>query len=152
MAKVSLTCMCMIQDLKTNKVLVQDRVLDWKGISFPAGGVEEGESLVEAAIREMKEETGLTVSNLRPCGIVHWYNDKTGDRHLVFNYKTSDFFGELLPETEEGKVFWVTPEELPVLNLSDGFTDRLPMFFEEKNTERFQVWNESGYNPDIKWF
>jgi len=144
--------MCMIQDLKTNKVLVQDRVLDWKGISFPAGGVEEGESLVEAAIREMKEETGLTVSNLRPCGIVHWYNDKTGDRHLVFNYKTSDFFGELLPETEEGKVFWVTPEELPVLNLSDGFTDRLPMFFEEKNTERFQVWNESGYNPDIKWF
>ena len=144
--------MCMILDVETNKVLVQDRALYWKGISFPAGGVEDGESLVETAIREVKEETGLTVQNLKPCGVVHYYNNETGDRHLVFNYKTTDFSGELLSETEEGKVFWVDIERLPEMNLADGFIDRLPMFFEEKYTERFQVWNESGYNPDIQWF
>lgn len=152
MAKVRLTSMCMILDVETNRVLVQDRALYWKGISFPAGGVEEGESLVEAAIREVKEETGLTVWNLKPCGIVHYYNDITGDRHLVFHYKTSDFSGELLSETEEGRVFWVDVEKLPKLNLAGDFIDRLPMFFEEKYIERFQLWNESGYNPDIKWF
>lgn len=152
MANIRLTSMCMILDLKSNKVLVQDRVLYWKGISFPAGGVEDGESLVEAAIREVEEETGLTVWNLKPCGIVHYYNNDTGDRHLVFHYKTNDFSGELLSETEEGNVFWVDIEKLPDLNLADGFIDRLPMFFEEKFIERFQLWNESGYNPDIKWF
>ena len=152
MPNVRLTSMCMVLDTKTNKVLVQDRAIYWKGISFPAGGVEDGESFTEAAIREVKEETGLTVWNLKFCGIAHWYNDITGDRHLVFHYKTGDFSGELLSETEEGKIFWVDIEKLPDLNLADGFIDRLPMFFEEKIIERFQVWNENGYNPDIKWF
>ena len=54
--------MCMIQN--GDKVLVQDRVNpDWPGITFPGGHVERGESFVEAVIREVKEETGLTISN-----------------------------------------------------------------------------------------
>ena len=57
-----LTVVCLIQD--ENKILLQNRVKeDWKGYTFPGGHVEAGESFVDAVIREMKEETGLTVNN-----------------------------------------------------------------------------------------
>ena len=38
---------------------------DWPGYTLPGGHVEMGESFVDAVVREMKEETGLTVLNPR---------------------------------------------------------------------------------------
>lgn len=58
-AKVELTNICMIYDEKNNKVLVQDRIKSWKGITFPGGHIEYGGGIVESTIREIKEETGL---------------------------------------------------------------------------------------------
>jgi 8-oxo-dGTP diphosphatase len=142
MAKVELTNMCMIYDKTNNRVLVQDRIKSWKGISFPGGHIEAGESIVESTIREIKEETGLTISDLEPCGIIHWYNDETGDRYFVFNYKTEVFSGELLERTHEGNVFWVNKDDLLKLNLSEGLEERLPMFLEGRYSEGFGIWNE----------
>lgn len=150
MSKVELTNMCMVYDKRNNKVVVQNRIKSWKGISFPGGHVDDGESIVEATIREVKEETGLTVSDLELCGIIYWYNDETGDRFFVFNYRTEVFNGELLEETDEGKVFWVDKEELTKLNLADGFGERLPMFFEKKYSEGFGIWNDHNISQ-IKW-
>ena len=77
MEKVKLTNMCMIVDEKTNKVLVQDRTKnDWDGITFPGGKLELGEAVVPSTIREVQEETGLTVSNLQFCGIKDRYDPK----------------------------------------------------------------------------
>jgi len=144
MAKVELTNMCMVYDKTTNRVLVQDRIKSWKGISFPGGHMEDGESIVESTIREIKEETGLTISNLEPCGIIYWYNTETGEKYFVFNYRTDVFSGELLEKTDEGKVFWVDKDDLLKLNLADGLEDRLPMFLDKKYSEGFGVWNEQG--------
>lgn len=151
MSEVEITCMCMILDKSNNKVLVQDRIKSWKGINFPGGHVEDGEGLVDAAIREVKEETGLTVDNLKACGVVHWYNDKTKERYFVFNFKTDIFSGELIGETEEGKVFWVDIDDLPYLNFADGFKDRLPMFLEDKYIEGFGKWNDESTVYPLKW-
>jgi 8-oxo-dGTP diphosphatase len=86
--------------------------------------------------------TGLTISNLESCGVIYWYNDKTGDKYFVFNYKTEVFSGVLLENTEEGNVFWVNKDDLLKLNCSSGFEERLPMFFEKKYSEGFGIWNE----------
>ena len=67
-----LTVLCLIHD--EERYLLQDRVSeDWKGYTLPGGHVEPGESIVDAVIREMKEETGLTIRSPRLCGnwIVH---------------------------------------------------------------------------------
>lgn len=150
MAKVELTNMCMIYDKANNKVLVQDRIKYWKGISFPGGHIEDGESIVESTIREVKEETGLTISNLEPCGIVYWCNNETGDKYFVFNFRTEVFSGDLLEKTDEGSVYWVDKDELPKLNFSNGLKERLPMFLEKKYAEGFKSWNEHC-TGEFKW-
>ena len=72
MEKVEFTNMCMIYDDSGN-VLVQERTKSWKGIAFPGGHVDIGESFVESTIREIKEETNLDISDLELCGIKIWY-------------------------------------------------------------------------------
>jgi 8-oxo-dGTP diphosphatase len=144
MAKIELTNMCMVYDKATNKVLVQERVKSWVGISFPGGHVENGESIVESTIREINEETGLTVSNLIPCGIIDWYNVETKARYFVFQFKTSTFSGKLFDETDEGRIFWVDVDLLPTLNLARGLLERLPMFLEGTYTEGFGTLNKNG--------
>ena len=88
--RVLFTNMCMISDGKGN-VLVEDRLNpDWPGITFPGGDVEYGESFTDAMIREVFEETGLTVSNLQMCGIKDWtMQDCT--RYMILLYKTDTF-------------------------------------------------------------
>lgn len=64
---IELTVLCLIED--GDRILLQNRVKnDWHGYALPGGHVEPGESVVDAVIREMKEETGLTVLAPRLVG------------------------------------------------------------------------------------
>jgi len=144
MSKIELTNMVMIQDPETGKVLVQNRVLSWKGPAFPGGHVEEGESIVDSAVREVKEETGLDVAQLKSYGVVHWLNNKTHDRFLVFLFKTSAYSGELIAESNEGKNAWITLDKLREAPSENSFRQYLPMFLEDRYCEAFSSWNEDG--------
>lgn len=94
--------MCMIYSGEL--ILVQDKInAEWGGLTFPGGHVEAAESLTDAVIREVFEETGLTVASPRLCGIKDWVNDD-GSRYMVLFYKTDKFSGKLKPSCE-GDVF-----------------------------------------------
>lgn len=142
MPETQLTTMVMLMDSETGKVLVQDRVKNWKGWSFPGGHVEPNESFVDCAVREMREETGLDVRNLRACGVVHWLNTKTFDRYVVFLYKACDFSGELIPECDEGRNYWMPLGELMCMPSENSTPEYLPMFLEERYCEAFGAWND----------
>ena len=118
--KCILSNMCMVY--KGDKILVIDRVKsDWPGLSFPGGHVEKGETLEESVIREMKEETGLTLHSVKFCAIKErdWGNDA---RYLGLLYKSDDFSGEI-KSSEEGKVFWINKSEINNYKLSDDFME-----------------------------
>lgn len=104
--------MIMIIDKDTNKAVVINRKLSWKGLSFPGGHVEANESFYESAVREAKEETGLTVHNLKFCGVIHWHNIDNGKKYMVYLYKTTEYEGELISGTEEGDVFFMSIDDI----------------------------------------
>ena len=135
------TNMCMIYDDRGN-VLVQDRVNpDWPGITFPGGHVEKGESFTDAVIREVFEETGLTVSNLQMCGIKDWTKDD-GTRYMILLYKTNQFQGELA-SSDEGKVWWAPLRELTNMKLANSMETMLKLFCDDTLSEQF-FYKENG--------
>jgi len=118
--------MCMIEDAASGRVLVQHRLPKatnpWCGLTFPGGHVEAGESITASVVREIREETGLTVSALRMCGVVEW--ETLGERaegspaeveanskYIVFMFRTSTFAGEV-KSSAEGRMEWMTLDEM----------------------------------------
>ena len=120
-----LTNLCLIEDTSTNKVVLQYRSPEknhWSGYAFPGGHIEEGESLVESVIREIEEETGLTISNPQLVAVKNWQLED-GTRYIVFCYKATEYTGQLR-SSEEGEVSWVEKDQLKKLDLS---YDMLPL-------------------------
>lgn len=135
MENVKLMNMCKIVDVSTNKVLVQERIKNWKGIAFPGGKINNGESIAKSTIREVKEETGLDINNLELCGIKNWYNEEKNERSIVFLYKVTSFSGNLILETDEGKNYWISEEELSQKELANNFDIMLKVFEENDHSE-----------------
>lgn len=85
-----------------------------KNWDLPKGGVDDGESLVQAAIRELKEETGLTVTpdQLKSLGMFAYSQQKNlalyvwmveqmpNPKHLVCTSLFATKTGKLLPEMD----------------------------------------------------
>ena len=142
MEEVELTNMCMVCDGKGN-VLVQNKKGDrtWHGWNFPGGHVEQGEFVTPSVVREIREETGLTIENPKLCGIKEFQKEQDGKRFIVFLYVASRFSGELR-SSDEGDVFWYPLSELKrSKELADGFSEMLPVFTSEEISEVFYTNN-----------
>lgn len=132
---VTLTNMCMIYDHQGN-ILVQDRLdQEWPGVTFPGGHVEPGESFTKAIIREVWEETGLTIEKPRLCGLKQFFDDD-GMRYMVMLYKTDRFSGELR-SSGEGKVFWIKRDELEQYQLPVSFDQMICVFEDDSLGEQY---------------
>ncbi|PFC77266.1 DNA mismatch repair protein MutT [Bacillus cereus] len=133
--------MCMIQ--RNNEVLLINRPdhRGFPGYIAPGGKVDFPESIVQAAIRESKEETGLHVSNLIFKGLDEYVNPKENVRYMVFNYWTDSFDGELPMNPPEGELLWVPIDTALNLPMQDWFKERFPLFFEKGTFEIQRVWD-----------
>ena len=139
--KAIFTNLCMVTD-GNGKVLVQDRKdPDLGGITFPGGHVEPGESFVESAIREVREETGLTIEDPRLCGTKQ-FQTKDGARYVVFFFKATRFTGEL-KSSDEGEVFWMPREQLGNCRLVMDMMDMVRVL-EEDDLSEFYYCMEDG--------
>jgi len=140
--KAIVTMLCMVYD--NNKLLLQNRVKeDWKGYTFPGGHVEKQESFIQAAVREMKEETGLTIFSPKLCGIKQFQTDDD-ERYIVLLFKTDRFEGTLT-SSEEGEMVWIDRSRLEEYPLVDDFMELLEVF-DSPDLNEFMY--ERGSGPD----
>jgi 8-oxo-dGTP diphosphatase len=97
---------------------------------LPGGGVNEGESLIDALKREGLEEIGCNIDNIQELGIVEEYRNKISLHQMSYCY-TADLVGEKgSPHLEEGeiadgfKTVWVTLDEaIKILEAENNVED-----------------------------
>lgn len=145
--RAEFTNMVMVYD-EQNRILVEDRVdPDWPGVVFPGGHIDPGESLIHAAIREVYEETGLTIESPRLCGVKQFQKDN-GARYVVFLHKTNRFSGEL-HSSEEGEVFWLDRARIGEYRCVDQFAELLQVFESEELSEFYFDRTGGGWEAKL---
>lgn len=133
--KAIFTNLCMISDGKGN-VLVEDRKdPSWPGICFPGGHVEPGEAFTDSVVREVFEETGLTIHDPRLCGVKQ-FPTESGARYVVFFYKATQFSGQI-KSSDEGEVFWAPRDQLAQYRCVSDFLDMIQVM-ESPELNEFQ--------------
>lgn len=86
----------------------------WIGVG---GHIEIGETKEEALIREVKEETGLTLKSYTYRGEIYFVNDDYSE--IMYLYISDDFAGELI-DCDEGQLAWINKDKVFDLNLWEG--------------------------------
>lgn len=135
--KTRLMNMIKITNPHTNEVVVLDKVKKegWEGLTFPGGKVEENESLMAAAVREAKEETGLDIKNLKFIGFITWLGKEYKDTGLL--YETSDYKGDLVAENREGNLSWIGYEDFKKMDGMSLSMDKILKIYEGEYKEIF---------------
>ena len=87
----------------------------WIGVG---GKLEEGESPEECLLREVKEETGLTLTKYQYRGLVTFVSDQWGTQYMHL-FTATEYEGEI-KECNEGDLEWVPKTEIEHLNLWEG--------------------------------
>lgn len=144
--KVELTTLCLVRS--GEKILLQNRLkADWRGYTLPGGHIEPDESIVDAVIREVREETGLTVKHPQLRGVKQFPID--GGRYIVFLFCADEFEGELI-SSDEGRMEWIDRAQLGSIGTVDDFQELLDVIERDSLTEFIYVKDGDDWLVDLR--
>lgn len=136
--KHSLTTLCYIEDgenylmmhrVKKKQDVNKDK---WVGVG---GHFEENESPEDCLLREVQEETGLTLISWCLRGIVTFLSDQCENEYM-FLYTADGFNGDII-ECEEGNLKWIPKSQVYSLSIWEG--DKLFFKLLEENRPFFSL-------------
>lgn len=124
--------------VKDNDVLMVHRVKKKNDIHIDkynglGGKIENGETPLECAIREVKEESQLEITDIKFKGNMYFPKfDKDLNDWQVYLYRVDGFKGELMKNSPEGELIWVNRGKLLELNLWEGDKIFIPHVFSDE--------------------
>jgi 8-oxo-dGTP diphosphatase len=154
---MKLATLCYIMDKKNNSTLMIYRNKKsndyhegkWNGLG---GKFEPGESPEECAAREIEEESGLRVRNLKMKGFITFPLFDGKDDWYVFLFTADYLDGELI-DSPEGHLEWILNEKLIEINLWDGDKIFIPWLFKDKFfSAKFIYENGKFVNHQVSFY
>lgn len=113
--------------------LRRSKTSSWGGYwNFPGGSVDPGEFAPGAAVRELEEESGLTVSE---DDIEFFGTVEVSDKMLYF-FVTTEAKGEVAINKESSEYAWITTDEIPnyeFIPLNNALVEALTRYIEARN-------------------
>lgn len=107
---------------------------DW---SFPKGKLDPGEGYVQAAVREVREETGLEIEPLALAGyrevIARDANGRVERHFVILPFAARWRAGEITLNEELAKARWLVPAELSDLATTEGLAEIVGTAWEKVN-------------------
>lgn len=133
--------------IKDKKILLQYKAPGrfgegkWNG---PGGKLKPNETPIEGVIREIKEETGLTILDPTEMGCIDFYfGEKPEPNWVVYIFRVTDFTGELQPN-DEGELRWWKIDEIPYDQMWQDDIHWLPLLIDGKKFSGAFWFNEEG--------
>jgi len=154
---MKLATLCYVIDKKNNSTLMIYRNKKqndyhegkWNGLG---GKLEQGESPEDCAIREIKEESGLTVKSVKMKGFITFPLFDGNDDWYVFLFTADDFEGKLI-DSPEGHLEWIPNEKLTEINLWEGDKIFIPWLFEDKFFSAKFIYKNGRYlNHSVNFY
>jgi 8-oxo-dGTP diphosphatase len=92
------------------------------------GHIERNEDPLSGALREMHEETGLAVENVRFCGTIH-VDAGEANGIMVFVF-AAEATSRVFEDSDEGTLEWISRDRLEDLPLVEDLPTLIPLIFE----------------------
>jgi 8-oxo-dGTP pyrophosphatase MutT (NUDIX family) len=115
----------------------------WNG---PGGKIEFGENALHAAIRETKEEVGVTPLIEHPLGNILYHDQKFGNWQVTV-FRAEEFSGDMI-ETEEMRPQWWPIDDIPYEDMWAGDAEWMPYVIQNQPFDA-ELWFD-GHNHLIR--
>ncbi len=113
----------------------------WNG---PGGKLKPNETPLEGVIREVKEETGLTIHDPELLGRINFFfGEKTEPDWTTYIFLVTDYTGDLTPN-EEGELKWFNIKEIPYHEMWLDDKHWLPHLIQGKKVKATFWFDEDG--------
>ena len=153
---MTITTLCYIENdgkyLMLHRVKKQNDMNEGKWIGV-GGHTEDQESPEECLLREVKEETGLTLTSYKFRGLVTFINSEC-ESELMCVFTANEYIGELT-ECNEGELCWVDKKIVPELPTWEGDKVFLNLLLSEEKrffSVKLQYEGELLVNTEIRLY